>query len=188
MLGFAWRRRGPGATPCPCCHPPRQVASKVAALKSEGSRSFTRRDYVKALEAYEQANKLLPEGAPDKVDLHNYKAACFFQLRRCGCSCASGIGGQRSAHACPGPGRRSLASRRALLAPCCQPPTGSGPSPPRPSPPPLPLRRFKDATRESTNALQLAPSNAKALQRRARSLEQQGLYKQALSDIQTVNK
>lgn len=58
------------------------------------------------------------------------------------------------------------------------------PTPRAASPPP----RFKDAARECTGALQLAPSSAKALQRRARSLEQQGLYKQALSDIQAVNR
>lgn len=49
-------------------------------------------------------------------------------------------------------------------------------------------RRFKDAARECGNALQLAPNSAKALQRRSRSLEQQGLFKQALSDIQAVNR
>lgn len=48
--------------------------------------------------------------------------------------------------------------------------------------------RYKDATKECTNALTLAPSSSKALTRRARSYEQQGLFKQALSDIQAVNK
>ena len=49
-------------------------------------------------------------------------------------------------------------------------------------------RSYKDAAKECTAALQLAPSSTKALQRRARSLEQQGLYKQALADIQAVNR
>jgi tetratricopeptide (TPR) repeat protein len=48
--------------------------------------------------------------------------------------------------------------------------------------------RFKEAAKECSNALDIAPNSAKALQRRARSLEQQGLYKQALSDIQAVNR
>jgi hypothetical protein len=42
--------------------------------------------------------------------------------------------------------------------------------------------------KECTSALELAPANPKALQRRARSLEQQGMYKQALADIQAVNR
>ena len=49
-------------------------------------------------------------------------------------------------------------------------------------------RRFSDAAAECTKALALAPASAKALQRRARSLEMQGLYKQALADIQAVNR
>ena len=48
--------------------------------------------------------------------------------------------------------------------------------------------RFKDAVKECSHALALSPSSVKALQRRARSLEQQGLYKQALSDMQLVNR
>ncbi|KIY95440.1 hypothetical protein MNEG_12524 [Monoraphidium neglectum] len=48
------------------------------------------------------------------------------------------------------------------------------------------LKRFKEAAKECSNALDIAPNSAKALQRRARSLEQQGLYKQALSDIQAA--
>ncbi|KAI8470898.1 MAG: hypothetical protein J3K34DRAFT_508325 [Monoraphidium minutum] len=50
------------------------------------------------------------------------------------------------------------------------------------------MKRFKDAARECTAALTAAPGMAKALQRRARSLEMQGLYKAALSDIQAVNR
>jgi hypothetical protein len=72
----------PRGGPHPDPRAPRQVATKVGALKSEGNKCFTRRDYVRALEQYEQASKLLPDGAPERVELHNNKAACFYQLRR----------------------------------------------------------------------------------------------------------
>eukprot|EP00803_Ostreobium_quekettii_P008486 evm.model.scf_2126.1 EVM.evm.TU.scf_2126.1 scf_2126:13698-15628(-) len=50
------------------------------------------------------------------------------------------------------------------------------------------MKRFKDADRSCTAALTASPGNSKALQRRARAYEQQGLYKQALADIQQVNR
>ncbi|GBF87664.1 hypothetical protein Rsub_00375 [Raphidocelis subcapitata] len=50
------------------------------------------------------------------------------------------------------------------------------------------MKQYKEAVDECSSALTIAPSSAKALQRRARSLEQQGLYKQALADIQAVNR
>lgn len=46
------------------------------------------------------------------------------------------------------------------------------------------LLRYKDAVKECGNALDVNPSSAKALRHRARALEKQGLYKQALTDIQ----
>ena len=48
--------------------------------------------------------------------------------------------------------------------------------------------RYKDATKECTSALSLAPTSGKALLRRAYSYEKQGFYKQALSDIQVSNR
>jgi hypothetical protein len=42
--------------------------------------------------------------------------------------------------------------------------------------------------RECTSALGVAPSLAKALRSRAKALEQQGLYKQALADVQALNR
>lgn len=51
-----------------------------------------------------------------------------------------------------------------------------------------PPPRFKEASKECGHALAIAPSSAKALQRRARALEQLGLYKQALSDVQAINR
>ncbi|KIY95021.1 import receptor subunit TOM70 [Monoraphidium neglectum] len=105
------------------------VLTKVTALKNEGNKCFAKRDYESALEQYETAAQLLPEAAPERVDLICNRAACYYQMKR-----------------------------------------------------------FKDAAKECTSALELNPSSAKALQRRARSLEQQGLYKQALADIQAVNR
>ncbi len=53
---------------------------------------------------------------------------------------------------------------------------------------PLPGGRYKEAVNECTSALDVQPNNQKALLRRAKALEAMGLYKQALSDVQKVNK
>jgi tetratricopeptide (TPR) repeat protein len=50
------------------------------------------------------------------------------------------------------------------------------------------LKKYKEAVNECTSALDVAPNNQKALLRRAKALEAMGLYKQALSDVQKVNK
>ncbi len=42
--------------------------------------------------------------------------------------------------------------------------------------------------KECSSALEVAPNNIRALQRRAKAYEQQGLYSQALADVQTINK
>lgn len=47
--------------------------------------------------------------------------------------------------------------------------------------------RFKDAVKECSNALEVHPSSNKALLRRAYSYEKQGLYKQALADLQVCS-
>jgi hypothetical protein len=48
----------------------------------------------------------------------------------------------------------------------------------------LPRHRYKDAVKECGSALEAVPNSAKALRSRAKALEKQGLYKQALADIQ----
>jgi hypothetical protein len=53
-----------------------------------------------------------------------------------------------------------------------------------PPPPKTPLCRYKDAVKECSSALETTPSSGKALRSRAKALEKQGLYKQALADIQ----
>lgn len=105
------------------------VLNEVEGLKGKGNQSFAAKEYQKALETYDKAIKLLPEGAAERADLYSNKGACFLQMRR-----------------------------------------------------------YKDAAKECTSALTSSPGNGKALQRRSKALEQQGLYKQALQDIQQVNK
>ncbi|GIL98935.1 hypothetical protein Vretimale_4252, partial [Volvox reticuliferus] len=49
-------------------------------------------------------------------------------------------------------------------------------------------KRFKEAVKECTSALEVAPNSVRALQRRAKAYEQQGLYKMALADIMAINR
>ncbi|GFR41316.1 hypothetical protein Agub_g1998 [Astrephomene gubernaculifera] len=49
-------------------------------------------------------------------------------------------------------------------------------------------KRYKEAVKECTSALEVAPNSVRALQRRAKAYEQQGLFKLALADISTINK
>lgn len=168
------------ATTYPRPPAPRQAVAKAAVLRGEGTKAFARREYAKALAAFDNAARALPTAAPERVDLFCNKAACLYQLKRCGgargaagVSLYCGAGGGRGRVAPNGEQQR--ASRVCMPCPTLHPPPG-------------PARSYKDATKECSNALALAPTSAKALQRRARALEQQGLYKQALSDIQAVNK
>jgi len=50
------------------------------------------------------------------------------------------------------------------------------------------MKRFKEAVRECSAALTSSPGFSKALTRRSRAYESQGLFKQALTDIQQVNR
>lgn len=52
----------------------------------------------------------------------------------------------------------------------------------------LQQKRYKEAVKECTSALEVQPNYVKALTRRAKAYEQQALYKQALSDVQAINK
>ncbi|GBF89198.1 hypothetical protein Rsub_01915 [Raphidocelis subcapitata] len=106
-----------------------EVASKVSALKGAAEKAYGNREFAKALEQWEQAAKLLPEGARERVDILINRASAYYAMKK-----------------------------------------------------------FKHAAKECSNALAIAPTSARALQRRAKSLEQQGLYKQALSDIQAINR
>lgn len=108
-----------------------ELATQFNEVKSKGNKLFANGEHSKAIDVYDKALKLLPEGTNggERADLLSNKAACYIKMKR-----------------------------------------------------------FKDAVRECTSALQASSSFPKALQRRSHSYEQQGLYKQALSDIQQVNK
>lgn len=77
------RLQGVNLTAAPACLLLAQVESKVRTLKVEGTQAFAKKDYTKALECYERAAKLLPDGAADKVDLLSNKAACYMQQKKC---------------------------------------------------------------------------------------------------------
>lgn len=76
--------------------------------------------------------------------------------------------------------------------PPCLPPVCTTPHTPHLHPhPPLPVthththtNRYKDAVKECGVALEASPASVKALRSRAKALEKQGLFKQALADIQ----
>jgi tetratricopeptide (TPR) repeat protein len=66
----------------------------VAEIKSEANKLFAKKEYLKAIEYYDEAGRLLPEGAVEKADLLCNKAACYYQMKRCVqlcsiCSCSS---------------------------------------------------------------------------------------------------
>eukprot|EP00883_Tetradesmus_obliquus_P013314 jgi/Sobl393_1/6252/SZX77005.1 len=64
---------------------PRSKPTEVAAapkealdLKNDGNRMFAQRDYAKAIQQYDAALKILPEGSTERADLLCNKAACFY--------------------------------------------------------------------------------------------------------------
>ncbi|KAL9273362.1 CLMP1-like protein [Drosera capensis] len=50
-------------------------------LKEEGNRRFQAKDYVGALEQYENAIKITPRMHPDRAVFHSNRAACLMQMR-----------------------------------------------------------------------------------------------------------
>lgn len=50
-------------------------------LKEEGNRRFQNKDYVNALQQYENALKLTPKTHPDRAIFHSNKAACLMQMK-----------------------------------------------------------------------------------------------------------
>ncbi|CAH2048015.1 unnamed protein product [Thlaspi arvense] len=50
-------------------------------LKEEGNKKFQGRDYVGALEQYENGIKLLPKNHPDRALFHSNRAACLMQMK-----------------------------------------------------------------------------------------------------------
>lgn len=50
-------------------------------LKEEGNRRFQAKDYVAALQQYENALKLTPKTHPDRAVFHSNRAACLMQMK-----------------------------------------------------------------------------------------------------------
>ncbi|XP_010430293.1 PREDICTED: uncharacterized protein LOC104714577 [Camelina sativa] len=50
-------------------------------LKEEGNKKFQARDYVAALELYENGIKLIPKSHPDRAVFHSNRAACLMQMK-----------------------------------------------------------------------------------------------------------
>ncbi|WIA12548.1 hypothetical protein OEZ85_006209 [Tetradesmus obliquus] len=60
---------------------PTEVAAapkEALDLKNDGNRMFAQRDYAKAIQQYDAALKILPEGSTERADLLCNKAACFY--------------------------------------------------------------------------------------------------------------
>jgi len=160
-----------------------QGALELSKLKDEGDRLFGRKEYQKALDAYDRALKrAAPEGKEERALLHANKAACYLMFQRRAAlpaipaRCALGPELSFSRFVCM---RWHARPRRPTPAPVhrCQACRAF----------PL-LRRNKEAVNECSSALEAAPAYHKALVRRAKAYEQMGHYKQALSDIQKANK
>ena len=50
-------------------------------LKEEGNKKFQNKDYVAALQHYDNALKLIPKTHPDRAVFHSNRAACLMQMK-----------------------------------------------------------------------------------------------------------
>ncbi|KAJ0808707.1 putative PB1 domain, tetratricopeptide-like helical domain superfamily, protein PHOX1-4 [Helianthus annuus] len=57
------------------------VSGRANELKEEGNKRFQARDFVGALEQYENALKLTPKNHPDRAIYHSNRAACLMQMK-----------------------------------------------------------------------------------------------------------
>ncbi|KAL9236582.1 hypothetical protein vseg_011232 [Gypsophila vaccaria] len=57
------------------------ILKRAHELKEEGNKRFQAKDYVGALEQYENAIKLIPKTHPDRAVFHSNRAACLMQMR-----------------------------------------------------------------------------------------------------------
>ncbi|KAI3456499.1 hypothetical protein Pfo_013162 [Paulownia fortunei] len=57
------------------------VLKRAHELKEEGNRRFQAKDYVGALQQYENALKLTPKMHPDRAVFHSNRAACLMQMK-----------------------------------------------------------------------------------------------------------
>ncbi|KAK4347625.1 hypothetical protein RND71_033964 [Anisodus tanguticus] len=56
-------------------------SKRAHELKEEGNRRFQSKDYVGALQQYENALKLTPKTHPDRAVFHSNRAACLMQMK-----------------------------------------------------------------------------------------------------------
>ncbi|XP_059285748.1 protein CLMP1-like [Lycium ferocissimum] len=56
-------------------------SKRAHELKEEGNKRFQAKDYVGALEQYENALKLTPKAHPDRAVFHSNRAACLMQMK-----------------------------------------------------------------------------------------------------------
>lgn len=56
--------------------------TQLNTLRDEGNTYFGKKDYAKALEAYDKALKLIPITHNDKPLLHSNKAACHMMAKK----------------------------------------------------------------------------------------------------------
>lgn len=54
---------------------------KAHELKEEGNKKFQGKDYVGALQQYDNALKLIPKTLPDRAVFHSNRAACLMQMK-----------------------------------------------------------------------------------------------------------
>jgi hypothetical protein len=166
---------------------PQQAVAKAEALRGEGTAAFAGKEYTRALGAYDAALKLLPAGHALHADMAVKKAACYLLLDRWGRSFAGGGPQVWLRGRAPGSMAAPVQGVRHARAPCFGHARARSPQHPG-HPPHLTPHRFKDAARECSAVIDLDATNAAALRHRARALEKQGLFKQALADIQAVNR
>ncbi|KAG8365373.1 hypothetical protein BUALT_Bualt18G0098000 [Buddleja alternifolia] len=57
------------------------LLKRAHELKEEGNRRFQAKDYVGALEQYENALKFTPKSHPDRAVFHSNRAACLMQMK-----------------------------------------------------------------------------------------------------------
>ncbi|KAK9834855.1 hypothetical protein WJX81_004062 [Elliptochloris bilobata] len=74
--------RGTSTSPKPVA-PVDEVTLETSKLKEEGDRLFGRKEYQKALDAYDRALKRsVPDGKEERALLHANKAACYLMFQR----------------------------------------------------------------------------------------------------------
>ena len=61
---------------------PASDAQGSPSLKEEGNKLFGRKEYQKALEAYDKALKTATDNAGDQALLHSNKAACYMMFSK----------------------------------------------------------------------------------------------------------